>query len=246
MMNNKTPLVERGKYKHIFFDLDHTIWDFEANSRTTLVELYEEMKLKERGVHDFDLFHKNYLAHNERLWERYRKGFVKQEELRVKRMWLSLLDFKIADELLAKKMGDRFLEMLPTRTILFPYTIEILNYLTDKKYELHLITNGFENTQHSKLKHSGLSPYFKKVITSEGSNSLKPNKEIFDFAFQKTGAIPDESIMIGDTMEVDILGAINAGIDQIHVNHLTNEPLSINGKLPTHTIYSLKELERIF
>ncbi|MBP9102628.1 MAG: YjjG family noncanonical pyrimidine nucleotidase [Chitinophagaceae bacterium] len=234
------------KYKHLFFDLDHTIWDFEANSRTTLVELYEEMKLKERGVHDFDLFHKNYLAHNERLWERYRKGFVKQEELRVKRMWLSLLDFKIADEPLAKKMGDRFLEMLPTRTILFPYTIEILNYLTEKKYELHLITNGFENTQHSKLKHSGLSPYFKQVITSEGSNSLKPNKEIFDFAFQKTGATPDESIMIGDTMEVDILGAINAGIDQIHVNHLTNEPESINGKLPTHTVYSLKELEGIF
>ena len=218
------------KYKHLFFDLDHTIWDFEANSRTTLVELYEEMKLKERGVHDFDLFHKNYLAHNERLWERYRKGFVKQEELRVKRMWLSLLDFKIADEPLAKKMGDRFLEMLPTRTILFPYTIEILNYLTEKKYELHLITNGFENTQHSKLKHSGLSPYFKQVITSEGS----------------TGATPDESIMIGDTMEVDILGAINAGIDQIHVNHLTNEPESINGKLPTHTVYSLKELEGIF
>jgi len=234
------------KYKHLFFDLDHTIWDFEANSRTTLVELYEEMKLKERGVDDFDLFHKNYLAHNERLWQRYRKGFVKQEELRVKRMWLSLLDFKIADEPLAKKMGDRFLEMLPTRTILFPYTIEILDYLTDKSYELHLITNGFEHTQHSKLKHSGLSSYFKQVITSEGSNSLKPKKEIFDFAFQKTGATPDESIMIGDTMEVDILGAINAGIDQIHVNHLTNEPLSINGKLPTHTIYSLKELERIF
>ena len=96
------------------------------------------------------------------------------------------------------------------------------------------------------MKHSGLSSYFKQVITSEGSNSLKPKKEIFDFAFQKTGATPDESIMIGDTMEVDILGAINAGIDQIHVNHLTNEPLSINGKLPTHTIYSLKELERIF
>ena len=234
------------KYKHLFFDLDHTIWDFEANSRTTLVELYEEMKLKERGVDDFALFHKNYLAHNERLWERYRKGFVKQEELRVKRMWLSLLDFNIADELLAKKMGDRFLEMLPTRTILFPYTIEILDYLTDKSYELHLITNGFEHTQHSKLKHSGLSSYFKQVITSEGSNSLKPKKEIFDFAFQKTGATPDESIMIGDTMEVDILGAMNAGIDQIHVNHLTNELESVNGKLPTHTVYSLKELEGIF
>lgn len=233
------------KYKHLFFDLDHTIWDFEANSRVTLVELYDEMNLKEMGVHDFDLFHKNYLAHNEKLWERYRKGYIKQEELRIKRMRLSLLDFKIANEPLAKKMGDRFLEMLPTRTILFPYTIELLDYLTDKKYELHLITNGFENTQHSKLKHSGLSSYFKEVVTSEGSNSLKPNKEIFDFAFQKTGAQLNESIMIGDTMEVDILGAINAGIDQIHVNHISDKPESINGKLPTHTVFSLKELEGI-
>jgi len=234
------------KYKHLFFDLDHTIWDFEANSRMTLEEIYNELKLQEIGVHDFDFFYKNYLVHNERLWERYRKGFIKQEELRVKRMWLSLLDFKIADEPLAKKMGDRFLEMLPTRTILFPYTIEILDYLTDKQYKLHLITNGFENTQHSKLKHSGLSSYFKQVITSEGSNSLKPNKEIFDFAFNKTGATPEESIMIGDTMEVDILGAMNARIDQMHVNHLSDKPESINGKLPTHTVFSLKELEGIF
>lgn len=234
------------KYKHLFFDLDHTIWDFEANSRATLAELFEELSLQEKGVNDFDLFHKNYLAHNERLWERYRKGFIKQEELRVKRMWLSLLDFKIADRSLAKKMGDRFLEMLPTRTILFPHTIEILDYLTDKKYKIHLITNGFENTQHSKLKNSGLSPYFKEVITSEGSDSLKPNKEIFEFAFKKTGALPHESIMIGDTMEVDILGAINAGIDQVHVNHISDKPESINGKLPTHTVYSLKELEGIF
>ncbi len=234
------------KYKHLFFDLDHTIWDFEANSRATLVELYNELNLEQIGVHDFDLFHKNYLVHNEKLWERYRKGFIKQEELRIKRMWLSLLDFKIADEKLAKNMGDRFLEMLPTRTILFPYTIEILNYLTDKKYELHLITNGFEKTQHSKLKYSGLTEYFKAVVTSEGSNSLKPNKEIFDFAFQKTGATPEESIMIGDTLEVDILGAINAGIDQIHVNHISKNPETINGKLPTHTVYSLKELQGIF
>src|SRR5690606_8690961 len=135
---------------------------------------------------DFELFYKNYLVHNDKLWERYRKGFVKQDELRVKRMWLSLLDFKIADDDLAKRMSVQFLELLPTRTALFPHTIETLEYLRDKNYELHLITNGFEKVQHSKLKHSGLTPFFKEVITSEGSNSLKPNKEIFDFAFQKT------------------------------------------------------------
>ena len=233
-------------YKHLFFDLDHTLWDFEANSRQTLEELYHLMQLESKGVNDFGLFHKNYLVHNDMLWERYRNGFIKVDELRWKRMWLSLLDFKIANESLAREMGVVFLDLLPTRKILFPYTIEILEYLTGKNYRLHLITNGFEKTQHSKLKHSGLDKYFTEVITSEASNSLKPHKEIFDFAFQKTGALHKESIMIGDTIEVDILGAVNAGIDQVHVNHLTKEPVLVNEKLPTYTVYSLKELEEIF
>jgi putative hydrolase of the HAD superfamily len=92
-----------------------------ANARVTLLELYNELQLEQRGIHDFDLFHKNYLAHNEKLWERYRNGFIKQEELRVKRMWLALLDFKIADEAIGKNIEHvQFLDLLPTRTILFP------------------------------------------------------------------------------------------------------------------------------
>jgi putative hydrolase of the HAD superfamily len=234
------------KYKHLFFDLDHTIWDFEANSRLSLEELYQSMNLEAKGVDDFDLFHQNYLVHNDKLWDRYRKGFIKVDELRWKRMWLTLLDFKIADEPMAREMGTVFLDLLPTRKILFPYTLEILDYLTEKKYQLHLITNGFEKTQHSKLKNSGLDKYFIEVITSEGSNSLKPHKEIFDYAFKKTGALPEQSIMIGDTVEVDILGGMNAGIDQVHVNHLTKEAVMVNDKLATFTVYSLKELEGIF
>lgn len=234
------------KYKHLFFDLDHTLWDFEANSRQTLEELYQSMNLQSKGVDDFDLFHKNYLVHNDKLWDRYRNGFIKVDELRWKRMWLTLLDFKIADEPLARDMGIVFLDLLPTRKILFPHTIETLNYLVGKDYKLHLITNGFEKTQHSKLKNSGLDTYFAEVITSEASNSLKPHKEIFEYAFQKTGALSGESIMIGDSIEVDILGAVNAGIDQVHVNHLTKEPEKVNGELPTYTVYSLKELEGIF
>jgi putative hydrolase of the HAD superfamily len=234
------------QYKHLFFDLDHTLWDFEANSRQTLKELYEDLQLTDRGISDFDLFHRNYLVHNDKLWERYRNGYIKVDELRWKRMWLALLDFKIADEPLAREMGVRFLDLLPTRKLLFPHTIEILGYLTEKKYRLHLITNGFEKTQHGKLKSSGLDKYFNEVITSEGSNSLKPHKEIFDYAFKKANALPEQSIMIGDTIEVDILGAVNAGIDQVHVNHLTREPIPVNGKWPTYTVYSLKELEGIF
>jgi putative hydrolase of the HAD superfamily len=246
-MNKEINSPAGKRYTHLFFDLDHTLWDFEANSRMTLLDLFTDMRLAERGVHDFDLFHKNYLVHNDKLWDRYRNGYIKVDELRWKRMWLTLLDFKIADEPLARQMGVQFLDLLPTRKLLFPYTIEILDYLQAKQYQLHMITNGFEKTQYSKLENSGLSPYFTHVITSEGSNSLKPHKEIFDFAFQRTGADPATSIIIGDTLEVDILGGMNAGIDQVHVNHLNkNREAVSNQQWPTYTVYSLKELETIF
>jgi len=230
------------QYKHLFFDLDHTLWDFEANSRLTLQQLFHSLALEARGVDNFDLFHRRYSAHNEKLWDRYRKGFIKVDELRWKRMWLTLLDFKIGDETLARTMDVQFLEELPSRTILFPYAVEILTYLTNKGYQLHLITNGFEKVQQSKLANSGLTGYFREVITSEGSNSLKPQKEIFEYAFQRAGALPAESIMIGDSIEADIQGGINAGIDQVYVNHVGTEP-SVK---PTYTVSSLKELEEIF
>ncbi|HEU0111704.1 MAG TPA: YjjG family noncanonical pyrimidine nucleotidase [Flavisolibacter sp.] len=227
------------KYKHLFFDLDHTLWDFDANARSTLEQLHIDLDLVSKGVHDFDLFHKNYLQHNEKLWARYRNGYIKQEELRLKRMWLTLLDFKIADEELSRQLSELFLQLLPARTILFPDTKEVLTYLENKGYLLHLITNGFEKTQHSKLKHSGLDVFFKEVITSESSNSLKPEREIFDFALAKAKASAEESIMIGDSLEIDIAGAINAGMDQVHVNY-NNLPQNIT---PTYTIKALKELK---
>lgn len=230
------------QYKHLFFDLDHTLWDFEANCRLTLQELYHSLELKERGVPEFGRFFECYTIHNEKLWERYRNGYIKVDELRWKRMWLTLLDFKIGDEPLARRMDVLFLDALPSRTILFPHTVEILDYLTNKGYELHLITNGFLKTQLSKLENSGIDGFFKTVITSEVSNSLKPHKEIFDYAFTRTGALPAESIMIGDSIEADIQGGINAGIDQVYVNHLRREPAI----RPTYTVYSLKELENIF
>ena len=230
------------QYRHLFFDLDHTLWDFEANSRLTLQELYHSLDLAGRGVHDFDLFHKCYIVHNDKLWERYRNGYIKVDELRWKRMWLTLLDFKIGDEKLAREMDVRFLDALPTRTLLFPDTLEVLKYLRDKGYVLHLITNGFEKTQHSKLQHSGLTGYFTEVITSEGCNSLKPHKEIFEYALQKAGATRPESVMLGDNVEADILGAMNAGIDQVYVNHLDQEP----AVRPTYTVRSLRELKDIF
>ena len=229
-------------YHHLFFDLDHTLWDFEANAKETLHELHGLHALQEKGVDDFDLFFNRYSFHNERLWDRYTKGFIKQEELRWKRVWLTLLDFKIADESLAKKMSVQFLEQLPNRRNLFPYTTEILDYLTKKNYVLHLITNGFDNIQHSKLKYSNLTGYFNEIITSEKAGSLKPHKEIFEFALRVTGASVTNSIMIGDNIEADIKGAMSAGLDTIFVNHLQVE----TDVKPTYIIHHLKELEEIF
>ncbi len=228
-------------YKDLFFDLDHTIWDFELNSKETLWDLHLKYELEAKGIHDFDAFYNIYSVHNHRLWDRYSKGFIKQEELRWKRIYLSLLDYKIADEALSKEMSVDYLTILPDKKNLFPYTIEILEYLKSKDYSMHLITNGFESVQFKKIKNSNLADYFTEVITSEASNSLKPNKEIFEYALKASNAKLETSIMIGDNESADIQGAINAGMDSIFVNHLQIQPT-----VPaTHTITHLKELENI-
>ena len=229
-------------YKDLFFDLDHTIWDFELNSKETLWDLHLKYELEAKGINNFDEFYSIYSVHNHRLWDRYSKGFIKQEELRWKRIYLSLLDYKIADEALSKEMSVDYLTILPDKKNLFPYTIEILEYLKSKDYSMHLITNGFESVQFKKIKNSNLADYFTEVITSEASNSLKPNKEIFEYALKASNAKLETSIMIGDNEDADIQGAINAGMDSIFVNHLQIQPT-----VPaTHTITHLKELETIF
>ena len=228
-------------YKDLFFDLDHTLWDFETNSKETIQELYTTHRLADLGIVDFDGFYSTYSAHNHRLWDRYTKGFIKQEELRWKRVYLSLLDFKVANEPLAKQMSQAYLEILPNKKHLFPYTIEILEYLKQRDYKMHLITNGFESVQFKKIKNSGLQDYFIEVITSEASNSLKPQKEIFEYALKNANASVEKSIMIGDNESADIQGGINIGMDTIFVNHIQVVPT-----VPaTYTITHLKELENI-
>lgn len=228
-------------YKHLFFDLDHTLWDFNRNAESALGELYVEFELNSTLNVAFDSFYEKYIYHNEILWARYQKGFISAEELKWRRMWRTMLDFKIADEALARKLSDHFLLLLPTRKEVFPHTFELLQYLSNKNYSIHLITNGFEKTQWSKLKHSGLEPYFTHVITSEKSNSLKPKKEIFDYALNLAKAGVSESLMIGDNLDADIAGAVNAGMDSVYVNHIN----AVHSHLPTYTVSHLQELENI-
>ena len=235
-------LESTTKYRHLFFDLDHTLWDFDTNAKEALGELYLHFKLEELVTSPFDEFYTTYLHHNAIIWDRYHKGFITADELKWKRMQRTLLDFKIGDEALAKDMSAKFLEILPTKKLLFDYTTEILDYLVNKKYILHLLTNGFEKTQWSKITNSNIAKYFTNVITSEISSCIKPSKQMFEYAITKAGARLQESIMIGDNLEADIKGAMNAGLDTIFVNHLSVEA----DIKPTYVIHHLRELEDIF
>lgn len=228
-------------YKHLFFDLDHTLWDFDKNSELTLTRLYLEHDLPSRGINDFVEFNTRFNEHNDRLWVRYRGGYIRREELRWKRFWLTLLDFKIGDTALAHELSSAYLEILPTQTTLMPAAKELLDHCS-KKYTLHLITNGFETTQWLKLQYSGIASYFKEVITSEKSNSLKPHPDIFDYALKATGARMDESIMIGDALEIDVRGAYNAGWDQVYYNPFKKA----HDGAPTYEVHHLNDLLEIF
>lgn len=230
------------QYRHLYFDLDHTLWDFDKNAKVTLTQVYADFDLNKKVHASFDDFYQKYLYHNQALWDRYHKGFINADDLKWKRMWRTLLDFKIANETLAKGLSAQFLEILPTQKEVFPHTFEALDYLSQKNYQLHLITNGFEKTQWSKLKNSGLDKYFDKVVTSEASNSVKPNKEIFEYALIKAGALLNESIMIGDNLDADIQGALNAGMDSVFVNHI-----DVVSTVPsTYTVTHLEQLKDIF
>lgn len=228
------------QYKHIFFDLDHTLWDFDRNSAATILRVFNEYRLDERGITDFNEFLDKYNDHNQRLWDRFRKGSIRREELRWKRFWLTLLDFKINNEMLAHELSSAYLEILPTQTLLIPYAKEILDHCK-QKYELHLITNGFEMTQKMKLQFSGLGGYFREIITSERSHAMKPHPTIFEYALTATGATLEDSIMIGDALEVDVLGAQKAGWDHVYFNPLKTPH---EHKL-THEVSCLSELMTI-
>jgi putative hydrolase of the HAD superfamily len=227
------------KYKHVFFDLDRTLWDFEQNMRKTLCDIYDNHNLKEH-INGYEIFIDTFVRHNDRLWAQYQNGQLKKEVLRYKRFEVTLRDFGIKDKVLAEVIGQEYIDESPRKTILVPHTLETLNYLSNK-YKLHIITNGFNEVQFTKLKLCGLEKYFDKVITSEISGYHKPRPQAFGYSLSSANAKKDESIMIGDDLNIDIVGAREFGIDQVYFN-----PLSIphNEKI-TYEIKSLLELTAI-
>lgn len=202
---------------HIFFDLDRTLWDFEANSHDELMAIWERNGLHQKGISLPHEFIKIYKQINEECWDAYRKNEMTKEKLRGERFRRTLSYYGIEDEDLAEEIGSQYVSNSPQRTKLVDHSQEILDYLSDK-YEMHMITNGFEEVQHIKLEKSGLDKYFGEVITSEMAGVKKPAQQIFDLAIEKSGAQAGRSVYVGDDLVVDVLGAINAGWHAIYYN----------------------------
>lgn len=226
-----------NKYKYVFIDLDDTIWDFHANARVVLEEMYEEQNLG-RYFSSFDEYFAIYAQRNLELWEMYGKGEITKEYLNVERFKHPMLKVGVDDHELAVKTGTKFLDILPTKTTLIPNAIELLDYLHGK-YPLTIVSNGFVEVQYKKMRHSNVEHYFSHVVLSEAAKALKPDKRIFEYALKLNNATASETIMIGDSYEADIRGAQNAGIDQIFLELNAKDTTAYP---PTHKIKSLVEI----
>jgi putative hydrolase of the HAD superfamily len=198
----------------IFFDLDHTLWDFEKNSALA----FEKVLRKHTINVNLDEFLVHYVPLNLKYWELYRHEKVTQEVLRYGRLkdTFDLLNYEIDDETI-DLLSKEYIHYLPQFNHLFEGTIEVLDYL-QPKYKLHIITNGFQEVQAGKMKNSGIDKYFQTITNSEMAGVKKPNPKIFEYALSKANVAKQNSIMIGDCIDADVNGALNFGIDAIHFN----------------------------
>ena len=204
----------KEQIEHIFFDLDHTLWDFEKNSALAFKRIFEEREL----ALDLNDFLHVYVPLNLKFWRMFRENKLTKTELRYIRLKSAFDALKYpCNDLLIKEIANDYLTYLPTFNHLFKETGTILSYL-DQTYKLHIITNGFANVQEGKLVNSGIDHYFKVVVNSEMAGVKKPNPYIFKLAMKRAGARPERSLMIGDSFEADVLGALNAGMHALYFN----------------------------
>ena len=204
------------KYTHLFFDLDNTIWDFNSNSFDALYTALDKLGLLER-IGSYADFFKIYSDVNERLWDLYRHGLMTKKVLGVKRFEESFEKNGTPVNIGGGVVNDAYLTEMPSQTRLVKGAREVLDYLHGR-YEIAIITNGFKEVQYDKIKKSELSKYFSKIFISEEIGAQKPGKKIFEHSIKSMNAPKKSSLMIGDSWEVDIVGAMNFGIDQIYYN----------------------------
>ena len=212
-------MLDKENLSDLFFDLDHTLWDFEKNSSLTFERIFEEMKIQL----SLEVFLTAYKEINLRFWKLYRENKITQKELRQQRLIQAFktVDFEV-DPGRIDEISNLYIQYLSTFPHLFDGAIPLLSLLK-KKYRLHIITNGFQVIQHRKIHNSGLSPFFDQIFTAEAVGHKKPHPIIFEYALEKTSTLPSHSIMIGDNLEADIQGALDIGMQAIHFNS-NNEP----------------------
>lgn len=206
----------RSRYKAVFFDLDHTLWDFESNSRQTLSDLFHQY-INPIFEAELEQFIRLFRRVNDNLWDDYNRGLIDKNVIRERRFVEIFAHLDIDDEELAQKISKKYLFACPRQARLLPNTIEILEYLAPN-YELHILTNGFDDVQSIKLECSGINNYFQSVITSESAGHKKPALDFFSHALSSTDVQSHEVIMVGDNLKTDIAGAINASIDAVYFN----------------------------
>lgn len=223
--------------KHVFFDLDHTLWDFDKNSELCFQQIFKEQSIRL----DFNLFLKTYIPINFNYWKLFREEKISKEKLRYGRLkdTFDTLNYQISDVVI-DKVSEDYISYLSNYNNLISGAIELLEYL-NKKYQLHIITNGFKEVQHLKLQKSGLMKYFNTVVTSECVGVKKPNAKIFEFALTKSNAQPVDSIMIGDSYEADVLGALNAGILPVYLNLKEDKDSGKKGIITINSLLALKQ-----
>ncbi|NQX40200.1 putative hydrolase of the HAD superfamily [Pedobacter steynii] len=223
--------------KHIFFDLDHTIWDFDRNAEETLTELYAQYQLESLGLRSSREFIDTYTENNQLLWAEYHLGKITKETLRSERFSKTFIQLGIQPSHIPSQFEDDYVRLTPTRTNLFEGSEKVLTYL-QKKYTLHIISNGFKESTLTKMDKSGLNPYFSNVIISEDVGVNKPDKAIFEYALRLASAQKEESIMIGDSLEADIRGAQDYGMKAIYFNPMNKEK-------PEDVVWQITHLEEL-
>ncbi|MGL2967290.1 YjjG family noncanonical pyrimidine nucleotidase [Flavobacterium sp. XGLA_31] len=195
----------------IFFDLDHTLWDFDANS----VLAFDKIFKAHHPTLDTDTFIKVYAPINQACWKLYQVDKITHEELRYNRLKQSFdaLNYGISDEEIIRISHD-YITFLPDNNQLFEGAIEVLEYLYPK-YKLHIITNGFADVQQKKISNSGLGRYFQTITNSEMAGVKKPHPNIFEFALSLAETHKENALMIGDCIDADVRGAIDFGMKAI-------------------------------
>lgn len=227
--------------KHLFFDLDHTIWDFEANADETLRELYELHELQKYSDHNADEFIAIYRDINNAMWVDYRQHKIDKETLRTERFVQCFKAMNYPQDKIPADLWLQYIQICPTKTKLIPGALDTLNYLADS-YSLHLITNGFSETQRRKLKHSNLEHYFESLTISEEVGAKKPERKIFDQALNISGSGLKTGTYVGDSHDADVVGAINADWHMFWFNPEGSEtPISSNKLKSIKNLQELKE-----